>query len=268
MPTRQTGFTPFMLVVAALFFGLVSAGSLSFAAEPELSSYTVTRTTGQITIDGKLDEADWSRAKEFTLTDTITGKPVPLKSTVKFLWDDQYLYAGFYCEDPDAWATYTQEDDKLWEEEVVELFIDPTGKGSFYYEVEFNPVNARVDLININAGPRKNGATQCWFDWDFKNIKNAVFVNGDGLKEGTKDEYWTVEIAVPFEDLWELQQIPPKDGDMWRLNAYRIERGKSGKTPKDDWYAAFSPTLRGDFNTPWRFGKIYFNQGVIVQKTK
>ncbi|MDP2982685.1 MAG: carbohydrate-binding family 9-like protein [Candidatus Latescibacter sp.] len=243
--------------------GIMTSGGaeISFAAdEPELSSYTVTRTTGQITIDGKLDEADWSRAKEFTLTDTNTGKPVPLKSTVKFLWDDQYLYAGFYCEDPDAWATYTKEDDKLWEEEVVELFIDPDGNGSSYYEVEFNPVNARVDLIAINAGPRKNGAIQGWFDWDFKNMKNAVFVKGDGLKEGTTDEFWTVEIAIPFEDLWEQQQIPPKDGDMWRLNAYRIERGKSGKTPQDDWYAAFSPTLRGSFHTPWRFGKVYFKK--------
>lgn len=258
----KTGFIAFMLMAAALFLGLDPAGSFSFAAEPELSSYTVTRTTGPITIDGKLDEADWIRAKEFTLTDTITGKSVPLKSTVKFLWDDQYLYVGFYCEDPDAWANYTKEDDKLWEEEVVELFIDPAGNGASYYEVEFNPVNARVDLFIINAGQRKNGAFQGWLDWDFKNMKNAVSVKGDGLKEGTKDEYWTAEIAIPFDDLWQLPQIPPKDGDMWRLNAYRIERGKSGQTPEDDWYAAFSPTLRASFHTPWRFGKIYFKGGI------
>lgn len=245
---------------AALVLALAAAGSAAYAAEPPLSTYTVTRAAGQIAIDGKIDEAAWSKAKEFTMTETNTGKPVPRKSTVKFLWDDQYLYAAFYCEDPDAWATYTKEDDKLWEEEVVELFIDPDGNGSSYYEVEWNPVNARVDLIAVNAGQRKNGAIQGWFDWDFKNMKNATFVKGDGLKEGTNDEYWTCEIAIPFEDLWELQQIPPKDGDKWRLNAYRIERGKSGKTPEDDWYAAFSPTLRGSFHTPWRFGTITFKK--------
>ncbi|MHB9029863.1 MAG: carbohydrate-binding family 9-like protein, partial [Candidatus Latescibacterota bacterium] len=104
----------------SLLLALAAAGSLTHAAEPPLSSYTVTRTTGTLTIDGNLDEADWKRAREFTLVETNTGKPVPLKSTVKFLWDDQFLYAAFFCEDPDAWATLTKEDDPLWGEEVVE----------------------------------------------------------------------------------------------------------------------------------------------------
>jgi hypothetical protein len=244
---------PLLLVLAA-------ACSPAFAAEPPLSSYTVTRTTGTITIDGKFDEADWKRAQEFTLTETNTGKPVPLKSTVKFLWDDQFLYAAFFCEDPDAWATLTQEDDPLWGEEVVELFIDPDGNIHNYYEVEFNPVNARVDLAVINGGERTKGSIQGWFEWDYKNMKNAAFVEGDGLKEGTRDKFWQVEIAVPYEDMLEMDHVPPRDGDTWRLNAYRIERGKSGKTPEDDWYAAFSPTLRGSFHTPWRFGTIVFRK--------
>ena len=51
------------------------------------------------------------------------------------LWDDKYLYVGVYFEDHDAWATYTQEDDKLWEEEVLEIFIDADkGNYSNYYE--------------------------------------------------------------------------------------------------------------------------------------
>ncbi len=244
---------------AILALALFASASLVHAAELPLSTYTVTRTTGPIVIDGVIDEADWQRAEEFTLVETNTGKPVPLKSTVKFLWDDECLYAAFFCEDPNIWATYTNDEDPLWEEQVVELFIDPDGNGSSYYELEINPVNAKVDLIAINAGPRLNGRIQGWFDWNFRNLKHAVFVKGDGLNAGTDDEYWTVEIAVPFEDLWELQEIPPKDGDMWRLNAYRIERGDpDDKT--DDWYAAFSPTLRPSFHTPWRFGKIYFKK--------
>lgn len=224
-----------------------------------LSSYTVTRTTAPISIDGKLDEADWQRAVEAPLKNTLTREEVPLKSTVKFLWDDTYLYAAFFCEDPDAWATYTEEDDPLWEEEVVELFIDPDGNGFNYYELEINPINQKVDLIVNNGGKRLNGAYQVWREWDFKKIKSAVYVKGDGKKVGTKDEYWTVEIAVPFDDLWELPHVPPNDGDMWRLNAYRIERGNP-EEKSDDFYAAFSPTLVGSFHTPWQFGKIYFKR--------
>ena len=224
-----------------------------------LSTYTVTRTTARIKLDGKLDEADWKRAVEAPLKETNTGGDVPLKSTVKLLWDDRYLYVAFYCEDPDAWATFTEEDDPMWTEEVVELFIDPLGNGSSYYEHEINPINVKVDLFILNAGKRLNGKFIGFKEWDFSGIKSAVYVKGDGKKAGTDDEYWTVEVAVPFDDIWEMQGEPPEDGDMWRFGAYRIERGDPDKND-DDWYAAFSPTYRPSYHTPWQFGKIYFKK--------
>ena len=99
----------------------------------EFPSYTVTRTTATIDIDGVLDDADWKRAEEFVMSDAYTGGATPQKSTFRMVWDDSYLYLGVYFEDHDAWATYTKEDDPLWEEEVLELFIDPDGDGSTYY---------------------------------------------------------------------------------------------------------------------------------------
>ena len=41
------------------------------------------------------------------------------------LWDDKYLYLAYFCEDPDAWATFEKEDDPMWSEEVVEFFLLP-----------------------------------------------------------------------------------------------------------------------------------------------
>ena len=255
---KQIAIHLLRLAVVALTGYLLTAWPVSIAAQ-DVNSYTITRAAGAITIDGKLDESAWKNAKEAELTDTVTGKPAPLKSTVKVLWDDTSLYVGFYCEDPDAWATYTQEDDKLWEEEVVELFIDPDCNEHNYYEHEINPINVKVDLYVINAGKRLNGNIQGWFEWDIKNLQSAVYVDGDGKNAGTKDKYWTVEVAIPFDDLWELSEIPPKDGDMWRMNLYRIERGKPDDK-NDDWYVAFNPTKRGSFHTPWEFGKFYFKK--------
>jgi len=243
----------------ALTFSAVPVAADDYNEGKNLSTYDVTRTTAPVTLDGRLDEGDWKRAKEAVLTETNTGDPVPLKSTVRMLWDDDYLYVGFYCEDPDAWATFVNEDDPMWSEEVVELFIDPEGNGYSYYEHEINPVNAKVDLFIINAGRRLNGRFTGWKDWDFEDIRSAVFVDGDGKNAGTNDTYWSVEVAVPFEDLWEMPEVPPKDGDMWRFNAYRIERGDPEKKD-DDFYAAFSPTYRPSFHTPWQFGKIYFRK--------
>jgi len=226
----------------------------------DLSEYTAVQTTGALVIDGVLDEADWTNATEAVMRNTLDGAPVPLKSTVKMLWDDEYLYFGYYCEDPDAWATFTNEDDPMWSEEVVEFFIDAEGTGFTYYEHEVNPLNVKVDLFINNAGKRLNARFTGFKDWDFSDaLKQGVYVEGDGKNPGTDDKYWTVEIAVPFSDIWQVPSVPPSDGDMWRIGCYRIERGDPS-TQDDDFYAAFSPTFNGSFHTPWQFGKVYFKK--------
>jgi hypothetical protein len=233
--------------------------SAKVSGADEVSSYTTKRTTGNITVDGKLNEPDWASAFEAKLTETNTGKEVPLKSTVKVLWDDSYLYVGFSFEDPDAWATLTKDEDPLWGEEVAEVFIDPDGKGSTYYEYEINPINVKVDLFVLNQGPKHDGFYKTWIEWNFSNaMKHAVYVEGNGKDRGTNDKFWTVELAFPFEEMWTASNIPPKIGDMWRINFYRIEHPTANE--KDTWYAAFSPTLRPSFHTPWRFGKVFFKK--------
>ena len=225
-----------------------------------LPTYTVTRTTEPIIIDGKLEEQDWNRAVEAHLKDVITGADIPLKTTVRFLWDDKYLYIGTYCEDPDAWTTYTEEDDPICNNEVVEFYIDANCNGRTYLELEINPINIKWDLFIINAGKRLNDAhlkAKGWTEWDFDNLLHAVYVEGDGLNPGTDDKYWTVELAVPFSDIWELPEIPPKHGDIWRINVYRIER-LNPENLNDYFVGAFSPVFIDSGHIPWLFGKIQF----------
>ena len=252
----------FLTLFTAIFI-LFGAVKLSVAeppdqSEPPLTSYTVLKATDPITIDGLLDEADWKRVVEAPMNNHRDGSPNPLKTTVRILWDDTNLYVGFYCEDKDAWATYDKKDANLWEEEVVEIFVDPDEYTHFYYEYEYNPLNNFLDLVVMNAGKRLNGKFGGWFAWDHKGMKNAVYLKGDP-KHGTNDEYWTVEVALPLDAFWVAANIPPKDGDMWRFNAYRFER-KDPKEPKNYWQAAWCPVINGSFHTPWRFGKIYFKE--------
>ena len=255
-------FLPFIHFLSTyLIFVFISPGCyVSVKANvPGVASYSIKHAKSAITIDGKLDEEDWRRAEEIYMVETVTGAEAPLKTTVKLLWDDTYLYAAFYCEDPDAWATLTEEDDPLWGEEVVEIFIDPQGKGRNYYELEINPINAKVDLFVINRGQKFNGTYKVWKDWDFAGLKSAVYVEGDSKLAGTKDKFWIVEVAMPFEDFWMAENIPPENGDIWRINLYRIERGMPGDKVEDRYYA-FSPTLRLNYHTPWRFGIVYFTK--------
>ncbi|MFC1692439.1 carbohydrate-binding family 9-like protein [Candidatus Latescibacterota bacterium] len=233
--------------------------SAAVPADDAVEKYSVKRVTGTIKVDGILDENDWKRAKEAPMKDVNTGKDVPSKTTVRLLWDDDFFYVGFYGEDNDAWTTLMNRDDNLWEEEVFEIFIDPENKGHTYYEININPADNIVDLFVTNGGESRRGIFTSMKGWNFKEIKHGVFVEGDGIREGTRDRFWTAEIAIPFDELWIAPFTPPEDGDMWRMNFFRIERGKSDD-PGDDWRASFSPTMGLGFHIPWRFGKIYFRK--------
>jgi hypothetical protein len=225
----------------------------------DFPGYTVTRTKAPIIIDGKIDEEDWKLADEVELVDNLKdGKP-RLKTTIRFLWDNEYLYAAFYCEDPDAWTIYTKEDEPVWYAESVELLIDPDGNGFNYYALEIAPNNVKFDAYSL---AHHDGKRQYLVDWDFLGLKSAIYCKGDSFEKGTKDEYWTAEIALWFPDFWDVSNIPPEDGDMWRLNAYRQERERL-KVDREEhpeaMFVAFSPT-ESHFHVPSKFGKIIFKK--------
>ena len=121
---------------------------------------------------------------------------------------------------------YQHEDDKLWEEEVVEVFIDPDGDGRDYLELEVNPLNTVVDLSVQQLTP----TWEADMDWDIAGLQTAVRTHGTVNDSLSQDQGWTVEIAIPWDAM--APTIGgggrPNPGDTWRLNLYRIER-KAGR---------------------------------------
>ncbi len=124
---------------------------------------------------------------------------------------------------------YENEDDALWEEEVVEIFIDPDGDGENYLELEVNPLNVVVDLLIYTASPEWAGSLA----WDIAGLKTAVQVYGTVNDSLQIDHGWTVEIAIPWTAMADSVSggHRPSGGDIWRLNLYRIER-KGGRKIK------------------------------------
>jgi hypothetical protein len=52
-----------------------------------------------------------------------------------------------------------------------------------------------------------------------------------------------------------VPHVPPRPGDVWRFNAYRLEHLERKKSVEAD---AFSPLYEGDFHNLPRFGKLAF----------
>lgn len=217
------------------------------AQTPPLSVYQVGRTSVPMKIDGKLDDAAWKNAALVgNFVNNSDGSQSTYKTEAKVLYDDNYLYFAFRCADDNIWSTMRRRDEHLWEEEVVEVFLQADPNQPSYIELEVNPLGAMLDLYMLAARKPLH-----YESWNSERLQWAVQVDGtiDG-KAG--DREWSSEIALPIEDIVTAPHRPPLPGDRWRMNLYRSEQ-----LPKPAGLA-WSPTLQNDFHIPQRFGEIVF----------
>jgi hypothetical protein len=250
--------------ITLLSIGLLTCALFAFAQNepPPLSQVVVPRVSKPPKIDGALDDAAWKPAASVQLNWRFHPSNVPkfvrlketVRTTARLLWDDRFLYVGFACEDADAWATYKKRDANLWEEEVVEVYLDPTGKGKHYKEFEVNPVGALIDLDIAEAVNGNPGDVPSHLRWNAKDIRWDAKVQGTTHNRDDRDAGWTAEIAIPLAAC-----LAPGEkvrvGDQWRAQFYRIERPK-GTTNETAEFQAWSPT--DTFHRPERFGVLQF----------
>src|SRR3954452_12427316 len=83
-----------------------------------LPHYEVKRAATPIQVDGKLNDAAWQGASTLNFVFPWDDqKGAKQKTTVRILWDDQYLYLGYDCEDGDVTAIYTKHDDPTYKDD-------------------------------------------------------------------------------------------------------------------------------------------------------
>ncbi|MGQ9733084.1 MAG: carbohydrate-binding family 9-like protein, partial [Candidatus Zipacnadales bacterium] len=213
------------------------------------------RASSPIVIDGKLDEPAWQNVTpldKFGCFLTKRGHPT-YPTRAKVLWDDENLYVGFEAEDPDIWSEHTQRDGPLWEGEVCEVYVDPDSDGREYLEFEVNPLNTVIDL----KIPREEDGTPLQVSvatkWNAEGWRTAVAVEGEVQNRTDRDRSWSVEMAIPLTNFAPLGGPPPKVGDTWRLQLYRIDRSNTLKEPE---FSSWSPT--DTFHRPSQFGRLTF----------
>ncbi len=224
-----------------------TAGPGKLSGPLSLPIYRAPRRSGPITVDGRLDEPGWRLAPEAILFDSLTGRPLRYSTTARILWDAESLYVAFSCRDDEAWARPgRKDDDPIYEDEVVEIFLEPTGAGTDYTEIEVSPANVRLDA---RFRSRRSDLGEA-LKWE-SGARHAVQVErGPG-----GDRAWTVEMAIPIEALRGRTRLP-RPGDRWRLNLFRLEsHNRAGRREG----GAFSPPLRGDFHSLDRFGWLVFD---------
>jgi hypothetical protein len=233
-----------------LLTALCIASHLTLTADaqvPRLPVYEVTQTRMPIKVDGKLKEEAWMKAPSVgDFVNNSDGSKSSYKTEAKLLYDENFLYFAFRCADDNIWSTLKRRDEHLWEEEVVEVFLQADSRQPSYIELEVNPLGTMLDIYLLGIRQPLH-----YESWNSEKLRWAVQVFGtvDG-KAG--DDYWTCEIALPMEDVVTASRHPPQPGDRWRMNLYRAEHLPNVAL------LAWSPTLENDFHLPKRFGEIVF----------
>jgi hypothetical protein len=194
------------------------------------------------------DEQAWTTAER------IRWGPEPYSTQFRALWSAEGVYLRFDSTDPQPWNTMTKRDEHLWEEEVVEIFLDPDRSGRNYAEIEISPANVICDVRMVRASPDKLSD----LSWNHEGLQSSVKRTGAG---------WIATAFLPWSGFRSLSpeaakiKMPPSPGTAWRFNVFRIERPGGPKEPsKNGVFAAWSPTGQASFHVPAAFREFRFRQ--------
>jgi hypothetical protein len=141
-------------------------------------------------IDGDLSDPVWQKAQaitEFYQTDPNEGAPASERTDVRFLYDANNLYVHVYAYDrtPDRIrGTSMNRDGNFGGDDTVRIYLDPLNTRRNAYQFVMNSLGGRLDQLIQNN-------TDFIREWNTIWTGRARVVN-DG---------WTVEMAIPFQDL-------------------------------------------------------------------
>jgi hypothetical protein len=236
-----------LLVALVLLVGC-SAKVLDPLGRP-LKTHKVHFTESAIKIDGKLDEDAWKAATdvgEFQFTWGFEGEQEGTEA--KLLWDNDYLYVSFVCEDAHIWAVHTERDSQVYRDDCVEVFTSPNPDTlEQYFNIEMNVNAASLEFFH----PEGPGSKEPW-DPD---VRIATTVEGSLNDDSDSDLRWILEVAIPFSVFSDVaKNTPPNAGDEWRLNLNRL--GGNIHSNRSQWSAG-DPDNPG-FHAPHYFGRVTF----------
>jgi hypothetical protein len=271
MPIR-----PYFTLVLALLSIQVSAQLSDASLAPLLQpprSYAAMKTDQEIAIDGKASEDAWSKAPWSETFVDIEGKPGkvdPYKTRYKLLWDDNYVYIYVNMVETDIWAKLKEHDQVIFQDDALEIFIDPDGDAHQYMEFQINAFEAIWDLMLTK--PYRNGG-QSVSGWDIKGLKKAVLIDGTLNDPSDKDKSWSIELAFPLKALNLGGRQPNISGTRWRMQfarvkhdmevkdgVYEYKKDPKGRSLQPEYYV-WTPQGLISLHYPERFGYVTFADG-------
>jgi hypothetical protein len=251
-----------------------------------------------INVDGLLDELIWEKAPEatdFIQLQPDKGKPASERTVVKVLFDDQYIYFGFWCYDTEPGkiaARMTKRDTDIRADDSVYVLLDTFHDRRTCYYVCTNLLGTQWDgRITENGrtfddtwdGIWKSAAQRTDFGWtaefavELGNIKYKPGENrtwglslGRGIPRKLEFSFWTgpLESAYMVSLFGELKGLDLKKAEkkfqiIPHIIAKAQEEQKSTMEAGLDARYAFSQAVSGNLTINPDFATVEADQEVI-----
>ncbi len=222
---RHEFLTPLQQESARYFKRKNATGSLIVQAK-------ILPESDNIKIDGKLNDPAWAscNAVEMIPYNNAQGKQV--KTTVLTAIKNGVLYVAYKCNEPEMANVFhgkrKKDDSSIWQDNSVELFINPSGDKKNYYHFIVNSTGCFSDAKAIKKG---SGQQENW-EWNSNaQVKTAEDATG-----------WNVEMAIPLDTYKEA----------FPINFSRSRILRNGKDYVK--YYTWSPFLKQGFHDLVNFG--------------
>lgn len=168
----------------------------------------VLRATTRPAVTADAADNAWAAAGVIdTLTPSLGTKPgtQSLPTTIKLLWDADYLYVRFICQDEEIYIPFNgnERDKDYYKGDAAEVFLDAVGDQKQYYEIQVTPANQvldqsltiTADKVTSNANGRLTDdiLQRNWWkgiSYDIEGLRTAASIAGD-------QKSWIVDIAIP-----------------------------------------------------------------------
>ena len=199
-------------------------------ASVRAADISLPRATGDINVDGVLDDAMWQAAVQVELkyeTNPRDNIPARVKTIAYLVEDGANLYVGFAASDPDPSAirAYLRDRDTAYKDDFVGVNIDTYNDGRRAFEFQANALGVQMDLIynDVGGGGFGNQEKDSW---------DAIWESAGKINETG----YAVEFKIPLTQL----RFPATEGlKTWRINLTR-------SYPRDKRYRlANNPIERG-----------------------
>lgn len=206
-----------LLCIASLFVPIIAEAQ----TEREPPRMSAQRISEEIRVDGVLDEPAWQNVepiRELYQIQPDEGEPVTEPSEVRIMYDDKKLYFGFifYDEMDKIVANDMRRDSPgLRSNDYGFLLLDTYNDRRNAVFFRFTPMGGMEDAAVSDSGSTRNGS------WDIV-WECRCKINEDN---------WTVEIAIPFNQL----RFERSDTMDWGIN---FGREIARKNEIGAWHAA------------------------------